>query len=296
MTIWSHVKQADDHGHMPLVAPAPIDTRPLFRPVSSSLVTLLRGLRAEQWNRPTVARAWVVRDVVAHLLDSTLRRLSFHRDGMTPPPPANAIASERDFVTFINDLNAQWVTAAKRLSPRVLTDLYERACHEAADWFEVLPLEAPALFPVSWAGEQASAGWFDIGREFTELWHHQEQIRMAVGANSLADPRYLAAVIDVAVRGLPHGFRDVPAEPGQTVTIDIGGASGGQWTLSHDERRWTLWRGESQSPTTRIRLDDQAAWKLLFNALPQADASRAVVVEGRRDLARALLQARSVIV
>jgi uncharacterized protein (TIGR03083 family) len=281
---------------MPLVAPEPIDTRPLFRPVSSSLVRLLRELPAEQWNRPTVARAWVVRDVVAHLLDSTLRRLSFHRDGMTPPPPPNAIASERDFVAFINDLNAQWVASARRLSPRVLTDLYERACREAADWFEALPLEAPALFAVSWAGEQASAGWFDIGREFTELWHHQEQIRMAVGAESLADPRYLAAVIDVAVRGLPHAFRDVPAESGHTVTIDISGASGGQWTLSYDEQRWTLWRGEAPAPTTRIRLNDYAAWKLLFNALPEGDASSVVVVDGRRDLGLALLRARSVIV
>jgi uncharacterized protein (TIGR03083 family) len=183
-------------------------------------------LPSESWNRSTVAAAWVVRDVVAHLLDSTLRRLSFHRDGMTPPPPPNAITSERDFVAFINDLNAQWVRSAKRLSPRVLTDLYERASREAADWFESLPLEAPALFPVSWAGEQSSAGWFDIGREFTELWHHQQQIRIATGAVSLADPRYLAAVIDVSMRGLPHAFRDVPAERGQTVTIDITGASG----------------------------------------------------------------------
>jgi uncharacterized protein (TIGR03083 family) len=281
---------------MPLVPLVPIDTRPLFRPVSGSLVNLLRGLPTEQWDRPTVAGTWIVRDVVAHLLDSTLRRLSFHRDGMTPPPPPNAIASERDFVAFINGLNAQWVASAKRLSPRVLTDLYERASREAADWFESLSLDAPALFPVSWAGEQASAGWFDIGREFTELWHHQEQIRMAVGADSLADPRYLAAVIDIAMRGLPHAFRDVPAEPGHTVTIDISGASGSQWTLSRAVQHWTLSRGEPAAPTARIRISDGTAWKLLFNALPENEAARAVVLEGRTDLGRALLRARSVIV
>ena len=179
---------------------------------------------------------------------------------------------------------------------RVLTDLYERASREAADWFEALPLEAPALFPVSWAGEQASAGWFDIGREFTELWHHQEQIRIAVGADSLADPRYLSAVIDVAVRGLPHAFRDVPAESGQTITIDISGASGGQWTLSRDKQRWDLLCGEPSSPTTRIRLNDHMAWKLLFNALEEGEAARAVAIDGRTDLGRALLRARSVIV
>jgi uncharacterized protein (TIGR03083 family) len=273
----------------------PIDTRRLFRPVSGSLVTLLRGLPMELWGRPTMAGTWVVRDVVAHLLDSTLRRLSFHRDGMPPPPPG-PIASERDFVKFINDLNAQWVGSSKRLSPRVLTDLYERASRDAADWFESLSLDAPALFPVSWAGEESSAGWFDIGREFTELWHHQQQIRMAVGADGLADPRYLGAVIDVAVRGLPHAFRDVPAERGQTVVIDVGGASGGQWTLSREEERWALWRGEPPSATARIRMSDETAWKLLFNALRETDAEDAVDIEGQADLARPLLRARSVIV
>lgn len=281
---------------MALAFPVPIDARPLFRPVSAALVTLLRGLSREQWHRPTVAGTWIVSDVVAHLLDSTLRRLSFHRDGMTPPPPPSTIESDRDFVGFINDLNAQWVTAAKRLSPRVLTDLYDLTSRQAADWFESLPLDAPALFPVSWAGEQASAGWFDIGREFTELWHHQQQIRMAVDASSLSDARYLAAVIDVAMRGLPHAFREVAAEHGATVTIDIGGASGGQWTLTRDGERWTLWCGAPSSPTTCIRLSDDTAWKLLFNALRDDEAMCAVVIEGRADLGRALLRARSVIV
>jgi hypothetical protein len=138
----------------------------MFRPVTAALITLLRTLPAADWERQPVAGTWIVRDIVAHLLDTALRRLSFHRDGMRPPPPDGPIASDRDFVGFINRLNAQWVGSAKRLSPRVLTDLYERASGELADWFELLPLEAPALFPVSWAGEEHSAGWFDIGREF----------------------------------------------------------------------------------------------------------------------------------
>jgi hypothetical protein len=243
-----------------------------------------------------VAGRWLVRDVVAHLLDSTLRRLSFHRDGMTPPPPPRPIESERDFVDFINDLNAQWVAALTRLSPRVLTDLYERASRDAADWFESLSLDAPALFPVSWAGEQASAGWFDLGREFTELWHHQQQIRMAVGANDLEDPRYLRAVLDVAMRGLPHALRAVAASAGESLALEVAGASGGSWTLTRDETKWTLWRGEPPTATARIRLSDDTAWQLLFNALSPTDAERAINIEGRVELGRAILPARSVIV
>src|SRR5512145_2284862 len=147
---------------MPL-APLPVvDTRPMFRPVSASLVAVLRALTPDDWQRPTVAGAWRVRDVVAHMLDTTLRRLSFQRDGLTPPPPARPIESDRDFAAFINGLNAAWVAVSQRLSSRVLTDLYERASSEAATLFESQPLDGPALFPVSWAGEVASANWFDI--------------------------------------------------------------------------------------------------------------------------------------
>lgn len=281
---------------MTLSALQPIDTRHLFRPVSSSLVGLLRSLDSADWERPTIAGSWVVRDIVSHLVDLTFRRLSFHRDRMDPPPPSKPIRSERDFVEFINAINAEWVNAAKRFSPRVLTDLFERASTDLADWFEALPLEVPALFGVSWAGERQSEGWFDIGREFTELWHHQEQVRMAVGAPSLPDPRYLRAVIDVIVRGLPHAYRDVGAAPGETVLLDVTGPAGGQWALLRDAGRWTLHRGEPASPTARATMPDDVAWKLLFNALGEEAAAGAVRIDGRSELAAPLLRARSVIV
>jgi uncharacterized protein (TIGR03083 family) len=274
----------------------PIDTRAMFRPVSASLVSLLRQLPTADWDRPTVAGTWVVRDVVAHLLDTTLRRLSFHRDGMAPPPPPGPINSERDFVAFINGLNAQWVRAAKRLSPRVLVDSYERASAEASDWFESQPLHSPALFAVSWAGEQTSANWFDIAREFTELWHHQQQIRMAVEADSLPDPRYLRAVLETAVRGLPYAYRNVDADPGQAVVIDISGPAGGQWSLLRAKDNWTMSRGKALGEAAHVRLSDDVAWKLLFNALPESDAASTVRVTGRHELAAPLLRARSVIV
>jgi len=159
-----------------------------------------------------------------------------------------------------------------------------------------VPIDAPALFSVSWAGERHSEGWFDIGREFTELWHHQQQIRMAVGAGPLSDARYLRAVIDISVRGLPHAYREVAGDVGETVLVDVTGPGGGRWTLRRDADRWSLLAGGAPEPTARVRLDDDAAWKLLFNALSPADATRSIEIEGRTDLAAPLLRARSVIV
>jgi uncharacterized protein (TIGR03083 family) len=281
---------------MPLEALAPVDTRAMFRPVSADLVTLLRRLSPSDWMQPTVAGTWLVRDIVAHLLDSTLRRLSFQRDGMPPPPAPGPIDSHRAFVDFINGLNADWIVAARRLSPRVLTDLYERASGEAAEMYEAQSLEGPAFFPVSWAGEHASANWFDIGREFTELWHHQQQIRMAVAADPLPDARFLHAVLEIAVRGLPHAYRDVVAAPGESVLLDVTGPAGGRWALVREADRWVLAAGEPVTEAAHVQLDQDAAWKLLFNALPVDEAAHALSITGRAELARPLLAARSVIV
>lgn len=280
------------------LTPIPItDTRSLFRPVATELGTLLRSLSLSDWERPTIAGSWLVRDIAAHIADFSLRRLSFHRDGLTPAPPPRPIRSERDFVDFINGINANWVNACRgRLSTQILTDLVEKSTLELAAFFEALPLEAPALFGVSWAGEQTSEGWFDVGREFTELWHHQEQIRQAVGAPSLTDPRFMHAVLEIAVRGLPHAYRDVAGTEGDAMTIDAIGPAGGQWTLQYSSYGWKIFAGAPETPTTRVRITDDNAWRLLFNAL-KGDAARAAVqIDGRADFAEPLLKARSVIV
>ncbi len=281
---------------MPLAPPSIVDTRAFFRPVSSALVDLLRRLAPADFDRGTIAGAWTVRDVLAHLVDLTLRRVSFQRDGLVPLPPPFPIQSERDFVRFINGLNHEWVVATRRLSPHVLTELFELASRDLAAFFEARPLDAPALFGVSWAGEETSAGWFDTGREFTELWHHQMQIRLAVGAEPLADTRYLNAVLDISMRALPHVYRGVAAEDGATVAIVIDGPAGGRWALTRESERWTLRVGTPDRSDARARLSDDAAWRLLYNALPVARASTAVAVDGRAELIAPLLSARSVIV
>src|SRR5262245_36848679 len=281
---------------MPLSPLSVVDTRPFFRPVSSALVSLLGGLTDEQWNRGTVAGAWTVRDVAAHLIDISLRRVSFHRDRLIPPPPPFAITSERDFVRFINGLNHEWVSATKRLSPAVLVEMFELASRDLAAFLEALPLDAPALFGVSWAGEQSSAGWFDIGREFTELWHHQMQIRLAVGAPPLADPRYLKAVLDISMRALPHAYRDVLARDGDVVALNVEGPAGGQWTLTRHTAQWALSAGVPAQADARVRMSDDVAWRLLFNALPVAQATDAIEIEGRAELSVPLLRARAIVI
>jgi len=272
------------------------DTRALFRPLCTEIVSLLRLLSPEDWEKPTVAGTWRVRDVTAHLLDTALRRLSFHRDRLTPLAPARPTRGERDLVAFINDLNAEWVDAARRLSPRVLTDLYSRASQDLCDFIEQLPDDAPALFPVSWAGDRESAGWLDIGREFAEIWHHGAQIRDAIGAGPFPEPRWLRAVLDISMHALPHAYRDVRAPDGVSLAIQIAGPSGGAWTLRRIGARWDISQGAEAHPTATATMSDDAAWRLFFNALPAGAAADFVRLEGDHELAAPLLRTRSVIV
>jgi len=277
--------------------PLPVtDTRLLFRPLCSEIVDLLRALGRDDWERSTVAGAWRVRDVVAHLLDTALRRLSFQRDGLILPPAARPDASGRDLVAFINTLNATWIRAAERLSPRVLTDLYARASTELADFVETLNPDAAAAIPVSWAGDTRSPQWFDIGREFTEVWHHGSQIRDAVGAGPFSDARWLREVLQIALRALPHAYRDVPGHPGLSVVIHITGGASGTWTLQYRDHGWDVDEGDLIEPTTTATMSDEVAWRLFFNALSLPQAQSLVRVAGDAALALPLLHTRSVMV
>jgi len=234
-----------------------------------------------------------VRDVVAHLIDTALRRVSFHRDGQVPPAPPH----DMPFVAFINRLNAEWAVAMRRTSPRVLTDLYAAAAAELAAWIEQVPLDAPPLFPVSWAGEDGNEGWLDIGREFTEQWHHQMQVRDAVGQPLAGHSEWLQSVLVVLMQGLPHAYRDVPATPGTVLQVSVSGESGGQWWLAKETRRWRLLEQPVSSPVAVVQLSDDTAWRLLFNNLRDDPAkSRLIAWEGDWPLVQPFFAARSVIV
>src|SRR5690606_8962335 len=116
------------------------------------------------------------------------------------------------------------------------------------------------------AGESDSAMWLDIAREYTERWHHQDQIRAAVGESPLVHHRLLRPVLDTSLLALPHAFRDVEAADGTSVLLRIEGDAGGEWTLSkHDD--WRITAGTAASPATTIRASDIDMCRLLMHRL-----------------------------
>ncbi len=279
----------------------PLDTAPLFRPLLGELLALLRALGPADWERPTLAGRWRVHDVAVHLLDGDLRKLSAYRDGHLVPPDA-PIASERDLARFVDGINAAGVAWGRRVSPRLVTELLAFTGDQVAELVAALPPHDRSLFPVSWAGEAESTNWMDTAREYTERWHHQMQLRDAVGAPPvLLAPRWLAPLLDASVRALPHGYAAVDAPDGTAVAFEVAGDAHGApyeaaWTLARAGGRWALRVGRAESRAARVRATPDAAWRLLYNALPDPARAPGVTVEGDASLAAPLLRTRSVIV
>ena len=252
----------------------------LFPALHDELLRLLRGLGTEDWHKPTWAPRWSVRDVVAHLLDGDIRRLSIQRDRVTLPPPPFDVSGYRDLVRYLDDLNAEWVRASARISPPLLVDFLAVTGPQLAALVASLDPEGRAIFPVAWAGEDVSANWLDIGREYTERWHHQQQVRDAVGAEALTAARWLGPVIDISMRALPRTYRDADAPIGSSVTFEILGDAGGVWSLVREPGRWLLVSGEAANAITRVTMEGGTAWKAFFQAAPARQLVSDVNVTG----------------
>lgn len=258
----------------------PLDTLGAMAELELMLLELLNDLKPTDWERPTLAGAWRVKDIVAHLLDGQIRGLSMGRDGYFGEAPAQ-ITGYADLVSFLNQLNADWVKAMRRVSPSVLVSMLAMTGPAYRAYLQTLPPEAPALFSVAWAGEETSANWFHIAREYTEQWHHQQQIRWAVGQTApLYAARLYRPYLDTSLRALPHHYREVAAEPGISIAIDVAGEGGGSWLLLRQGDAWLLGQAPGVHAQARAVLPEDLAWRLCTKGASQAEVRERIQTSG----------------
>ncbi|MDX2153957.1 MAG: maleylpyruvate isomerase N-terminal domain-containing protein [Bryobacteraceae bacterium] len=241
----------------------PVLTAHLIAPLHQELMQLLAELHPRQWALPTTAGRWTVKDVAAHILDGYLRRLSACRDKAPLSLPRGT-----SLLSWLNGLNAAWVEAMNRVSPALLIDLLHTAGPQVAAFFEALDPHDRACFPVAWAADHQTAVWLDTGRDFTEHWHHQQQIRAAVGAPPLHQPRWLHPVLAISAFAIPLAYASLPHA---TVAFDFTGEGGGHWSLI----RGRLHEGHPARPDALVRLPAATAAALFLKAL-SPNAARAV--------------------
>lgn len=268
-------------------APGPILAAPLFAPLNEELLRLLRGLSPDEWNARAVG-TWTVKDVAAHLLDTTLKRLSAQRDQYSAP-----LAATHGLAAIVNEMNAQWVSAMRRVSPAILVEMLDHYGRLMAEYMMTVDPHATAEWAVSWAGDEKSPNWFDVARELTEKWHHQQQIRDAVGRPALYDLRYFKPVIETFLRGLPFAYRNTAAAEGTSVAFDVRDVAG--CSLVRSGGRWQLNGRSDGSATTTVRMSGDTAWRLFTKGLGRDDARRRSEIAGDAVLAEPLFSMLAIV-
>jgi uncharacterized protein (TIGR03083 family) len=262
-----------------------------FYPLRKRLLVLLAELGEDDWGLPTAAPCWSVKDVTAHLLGGDIAILSGKRDGFHS---AQKVKTYDQVVELVDRLNREWVLAACRLSPRLLRELLAFCGPEVEACFSSLdPMSMGG--PVEWAGPEPAPVWFDLAREFTERWHHQQQIRDATGRPPLYDPYFLAPVLNTLVRALPHAFCNTAAQRGTSVRFEISGEAGGVWYLYKAEDAWTLLLDSPAEPATTVALPQDAAWRLFTKGIDREKARSLAVIGGRTDLAAPIFSTTAII-
>lgn len=250
--------------------PGPILITDLIPALDQKLIELLETLSPSDWKKQTIAPHWKVEDVVLHLLDGNIRILSIHRDGYFGVPPGS-INSYDDLLAYLNQLNADWIRAAKRMSPKLVIELLKQTNKEIADYLTTIDLFAPALFSVAWAGEETSANWFHWAREYTEKWHHQQQIRLAIGREQeLYKREWYHPHLETSMRALPHHYRNFPGKKDEVLSFEITGEAGGIWHLYHHGNKWI--QAENLKVTENlITIEGEIAWRLFTKGIKKEE-------------------------
>lgn len=245
-----------------------IETLHLFEELGLGLRELLSTLTPDEWRRPTVHRDRDVKDLASHLLDTAQRRLASQRDGWFGDEKPRSFDWD-GLVDFIQYMNRGWMDVTRRLSPRQLVDQLTRTDAELVDLLRTLAPHDRALYSVAWAGEEVSENWFDVAREYTERWHHQQQIRDALGRPGFTEPRFQTPVIATFLRGAPHAYRAVDAQIGTAIAIDVDDT---HVTVVRGESSWTLGVRDQVEPAATISLAGADAWRLWTKGLAPGEA------------------------
>jgi uncharacterized protein (TIGR03083 family) len=285
-----------DHGDALFVPLPPVATRDLFPGERAALLALLRELSAEEWGLPTVCAGWSVKDVAAHLLADDLGRLAWGRDGFVSPSFAAGLDVETlpGLIAAIDRQNASWVAAARRLSPRLLTELLELSGAWVVTYFASLDLDAPGM-AVAWVGPEPAPVWLDVAREYTERWVHQQQIRDAVGKPGLKERRWFAPVLETFVRAVPRALAKTDAPEGTVVRLVISGEAGGAWVARKEHGGWRLGMAPGLAADATVALDQETAWRLFTKGIAPDEARRAARVAGQAALAERVFDTVSIL-
>lgn len=286
----------DENGPVTIPSVSPVEAvAPLFMLERDRLLALLNDLNEADWQRPSPCPGWSVLDLVGHLLGNDLGLLSRRRDDYMGTPAPDGLA-EDEFIDWLDQLQMAWVGAARRISPRLVTELLAWTGPRLVDVLGDEDLGERAT-PVSWAGPQAAPRWLDQLRELSEYWIHRQQLHEAVQRPVDLDPVLLRPILSGLRWALPHRLTQAGLELDGVIRIEVGEPINEQWTLAATDGVWDFsaptHQHHHQDVATTMVLTGDTAWRLLTNNL--REASRPAKVTGDERPATIVLNTRAII-
>jgi hypothetical protein len=158
-------------------------------------------------------------------------------------------------------------------------------------YYASLPLHEKAIFSVDWAGESESVNWMHLAREYTEKWHHQQQIRYAVAQTAPLMTRELFyPMIDTFMRALPYTYSradtSLDAPLGTMIRVSVSSEIGGDWCVAKRDAGWVLSETSEEVPcNATVIIPPDTAWMLFTKGISAEAARRSTLITGDERLA-----------
>ena len=186
-------------------------------------------------------------------------------------------------------MNSDWTKATKRISPQVLILLLKLTGEKVSQYYQSLNLHDKAIFPIAWAGESESYNWMHLAREYTEKWHHQQQIREAVSKQEIMTREFFYPSINTFFMALPYTFSGINAPTNTLIQIQIPTSIGGEWYLQKQVKGWHLVNQSIHSPLTTVIIPPAIAWKLFTKSIRPHEISEEILIHGNLKLGQQVL-------
>jgi uncharacterized protein (TIGR03083 family) len=262
-----------------------IDVRDLLPRLRAELITLLGSLTEQDWSAATACPGWSVHGIASHLLGVEIGNVSIRRDGWGLWPAPGQSLDE-----WLDGFNQQWVEAARRISPALLTELLDVTARRFEESAAVLDLDATGG-PVDWAtGPEPAPVWLDVAREYMERFVHQYQIRDACGRPQLGG-EYAAPVVHTAVHALPRALSGVSRPAGTVVSFIVDGRHGSAWHVRATADGWQLGTAAPADAACLVRTSVDGA----IRTFVRDSKAPPFTWDGDRELAEAVAGAKAIL-
>jgi uncharacterized protein (TIGR03084 family) len=185
---------------------------------TDDLVAILSGLTADQWDSPTPADGWAVRDQISHLA-------FFDETGTLAATDAEAFAASTAILMADRDPGAAGLSRGRAMSGSELLDWFTTVRTQMIAAFR--PLDPKSRLP--WYGPAMAAPSFATAR-LMETWAHGQDIADTFGIARTPTAR-LKHVAHIGARARPFAYiTNGRAMPEGDVAVVLTAPDGSEWT------------------------------------------------------------------